>query len=363
MYEDTPQELVHDLFSEAVFGRHALGRPVIGTARRDLVRDEARALDVPPADVRGRQRRHRRRRQRRAQQADAHAAAGAEPAAAAGRRTTRPATAREGAAARPSLRQEGHGAVPRVRRCAGNRALRPAPLRGLDPRLDPRRLGVVAAVPGDPREARDGVLRLLVRVPVHGHRSRRRSTSARARRTSRPALEIAGEQLADIAAGNLRPDEIARAKENLKGRIMLSMESTSNRMSRLGQVARHRHRAAVVRADHRGDRGGRARGGLRARRVCCSRPSGCRSRGSGRASGSSARRCGGSIRPCSRALREARPQRPRRQGRARARTGARSSRDTSSSSWTPPRRWSTSPFRMRSKRTWPRGARTRHCPA
>src|SRR6476620_8296624 len=32
MYEDTPGELVHDLFSEAVFGSHALGRPVIGTA-------------------------------------------------------------------------------------------------------------------------------------------------------------------------------------------------------------------------------------------------------------------------------------------------------------------------------------------
>src|SRR5947208_11831270 len=32
MYDDTPQELVHDLFSEAVFGSHALGRPVIGTA-------------------------------------------------------------------------------------------------------------------------------------------------------------------------------------------------------------------------------------------------------------------------------------------------------------------------------------------
>src|SRR5436305_799070 len=32
MYEDTPPELVHDLFSEAVFGGHALGRPVIGTA-------------------------------------------------------------------------------------------------------------------------------------------------------------------------------------------------------------------------------------------------------------------------------------------------------------------------------------------
>src|SRR5204863_2908456 len=32
MYEDAPQELVHDLFSEAVFGAHPLGRPVIGTA-------------------------------------------------------------------------------------------------------------------------------------------------------------------------------------------------------------------------------------------------------------------------------------------------------------------------------------------
>src|SRR4051794_41982093 len=35
MYEDTPQELVHDLFSEAVFGNHPLGRPVIGT--RDVI--------------------------------------------------------------------------------------------------------------------------------------------------------------------------------------------------------------------------------------------------------------------------------------------------------------------------------------
>ena len=33
----------------------------------------------------------------------------------------------------------------------------------------------------------------------------------------------------------MRPDELARAKENLKGRILLSMESTSNRMSRLGK--------------------------------------------------------------------------------------------------------------------------------
>src|SRR5512142_1582112 len=32
MYEDAPQDLVHDLISEAVFGDHPLGRPVIGNA-------------------------------------------------------------------------------------------------------------------------------------------------------------------------------------------------------------------------------------------------------------------------------------------------------------------------------------------
>src|SRR5512133_638678 len=40
MYEDTPQELVHDLFSEAVFGDQPLGRPVIGT--RDVIASVSR---------------------------------------------------------------------------------------------------------------------------------------------------------------------------------------------------------------------------------------------------------------------------------------------------------------------------------
>src|SRR5439155_1580242 len=48
-------------------------------------------------------------------------------------------------------------------------------------------------------------------------------------------LEIAREQIGEIAEGKLRAEELERAKENLKGRIMLSMESTSNRMSRLGK--------------------------------------------------------------------------------------------------------------------------------
>jgi predicted Zn-dependent peptidase len=49
------------------------------------------------------------------------------------------------------------------------------------------------------------------------------------------ALAIAADQIADIAGGNLPGRELERAKENLKGRILLSMESTSTRMNRLGK--------------------------------------------------------------------------------------------------------------------------------
>jgi predicted Zn-dependent peptidase len=49
------------------------------------------------------------------------------------------------------------------------------------------------------------------------------------------ALAITAEQIADISGGNLPERELERAKENLKGRILLSMESTSARMNRLGK--------------------------------------------------------------------------------------------------------------------------------
>src|SRR5262249_60951401 len=49
------------------------------------------------------------------------------------------------------------------------------------------------------------------------------------------ALAITAEQIADIAAGNVADRELERAKENVKGRVLLSMESTSTHMNRLGQ--------------------------------------------------------------------------------------------------------------------------------
>jgi predicted Zn-dependent peptidase len=48
-------------------------------------------------------------------------------------------------------------------------------------------------------------------------------------------IRITADQLTRMGTGDISPDELDRAKENLKGRIMLSMESTSNRASRLGK--------------------------------------------------------------------------------------------------------------------------------
>ena len=48
-------------------------------------------------------------------------------------------------------------------------------------------------------------------------------------------LEIIAREVADIASGGVRKAELVRAKENLKGRIVLAMESTSSRMNRLGK--------------------------------------------------------------------------------------------------------------------------------
>jgi predicted Zn-dependent peptidase len=49
-------------------------------------------------------------------------------------------------------------------------------------------------------------------------------------------LAVIAAELEDVASGRLRPGELDRAKENLEGRLLLSLESTSNRMSRLGKA-------------------------------------------------------------------------------------------------------------------------------
>jgi predicted Zn-dependent peptidase len=234
MYEDTPQELVHDLFSEAVFGRHALGRPVIGTAEV-ISAVTRRVLSTY----------HR------------HMYAGGNVVIAAAGNLEHNKLVRMLQRAQRQQRPPAGG--PRVRR-----PLVKAPPPGLRfAKKDTEQYHVCVGAPGIARSDRRRFAASILDSILGGSASSRLFQEIREKRGMAysvysfasqytdtglvgvyigtreenllPCLEVTGEQLADIAAGNLRADEISRAKENLKGRIMLSMESTSNRMSRLGK--------------------------------------------------------------------------------------------------------------------------------
>ncbi|HEX6491475.1 MAG TPA: pitrilysin family protein [Gaiellaceae bacterium] len=236
MYEDQPQELVHDLIQEATFGSHPLGRPVIGTAaviasigRRSLT-SYHRAMYVPGNVV----------------------------VSAAGNVKHETLLRLLNRAQMKALRD------PRPRGPHVRRPLVKAPPPGLRfTRKDTEQYHVCLAAPGisrsDPRRFAasllDGILggsassRLFQEIrekrgmayAVYSFASQYTDTGqigvylGTREENLRECLEITIEQIAEIASGNLRPDELERAKENLKGRIMLSMESTSNRMSRLGK--------------------------------------------------------------------------------------------------------------------------------
>ena len=162
------------------------------------------------------------------------------------------------------------------------------------------------------------------------------------------ALAITAEQIADIAGGNLPASELERAKENLKGRILLSMESTSTRMNRLGKslitdselLSLDRIVAEIDAVEASvGLRAGRGAARVRAAVGRVHRPERGAVPRSARAH--HARR--------SRARRERPPQRPRAARSARCSVrGSRRPATRSSTRSPTPRRWSTSRARTRS---------------
>ncbi len=235
MYEDTPQELVHDLFSGAVFGDHPLGRPVIGTA--DVISSISRHMLAAY---------HR-----------SMYVGGNVVVAAAGNLEHNKLLRLLGAA----RKRKAEGPAKGVR-------VRPPLVKSPPPglrfhRKDTEQYNVCVGAPGISRSDRRRFAASLLDGILGGSASSRLFQEIREKRgmayavysftaqytdtglvgiylgtreeNLAPCLEIVAEQLADIAAGNLRDRELARAKENLKGRIMLSMESTSSRMSRLGK--------------------------------------------------------------------------------------------------------------------------------
>ncbi len=234
MVEDTPHDLVHDIAAEAVFGAHPLGRPVIG--RADVIETvSTRAL------------------------------AGYHRRAYAGPRVV--------LAAAGNLRHEHLVSLLRERGDgvhAGRRPLARKPVRRLPgpalrfQRKDTEQYHVCLGAPGiDRSDARRFAASILDAI-LGGSASSRLFQEIREKRgmaysvysylseysdagqvglyvgtreeNLAACLEIAVTELLDLAQGNVRADELSRAKENLKGRLLLSLESTSTRMTRLGKA-------------------------------------------------------------------------------------------------------------------------------
>jgi predicted Zn-dependent peptidase len=235
MYEDTPQELVHDLLSEAVFGGHPLGRPVIGTAEV-ISSVSRRSISSYHRSMFG---------------------AGNIVLAAAGNVDHQRLV---GLLAQAEAKQ--HDPPARGRRVRSP-LVKPPPPGVRFERKDTEQFHVCIAAPGIARSDRRRFAASLLDAIVGGSASSRLFQEIRENRGMAYAvysfasqytdtglvgfyvgtreenlaacLEIANAEIADIAAGNLRANELERAKENLKGRIVLSMESTAHRMSRLGK--------------------------------------------------------------------------------------------------------------------------------
>jgi predicted Zn-dependent peptidase len=232
MVEDTPHDLVHDIAAQAVFGTHPLGRPVIG--RAEVISSVSRRALAAY---------HRR----------AYAGERLVLAAAGNVRHDRLVELLE---ARNDTSADG-SLPPRkpVRRLPGP---------GLRfQRKDTEQYHVCLSAPGIARGDERRFAASILDAIVGGSASSRLFQEIREKRGMAysvysyasqysdagqigfyvgtreenlgACLEIAVAELGDLAAGNVRESELSRAKENLKGRMLLSLESTSNRMTRLGK--------------------------------------------------------------------------------------------------------------------------------
>ena len=232
MYEDDPQDIVFDVLGRAVYGEHPLGRPIIGRAPviRDTPVEEIAAFHARryrPGSI-------------------VIAAAGSvdhdqivelatQHARAARRRPRAAAAAGAGhAALDAAVPAQGHRAGPRLPRRHRAAAPRRPPLRAARARRHLRRAVLVAAVPGRARGARARLLRLLVHRPVHRHGRDRALRRHAARQPRRGDGDRRRRSSTACASEGVTEEELKRARENVKARIVLGLESAGARMSRLG---------------------------------------------------------------------------------------------------------------------------------
>src|SRR5436305_5382484 len=233
MYEDEPSDKVHDVLAEAVFGDHPLGRPVIG--RAEVI------ANVPVPEI--------------ASYHDERYA------------PSNLVLAADGNVDHDKLvelaRTASEAGLPAAN---GKRELVAAP-RHAEPRMcffqkQTEQFHVTLGAPGIQRgDDRRFALRVLDTI-LGGSTSSRLFQEVREKRGlaysvysyssqyldsgqigmyvgTRPdnvgqALEVIGDELRTLAADGVADDELERAKENVKGRTVLSMESMLARMNRLG---------------------------------------------------------------------------------------------------------------------------------
>ena len=234
MVEDTPQDLVHDLAAEAVFGSHPLGRPVIGTAdvistvSRRALAGYHRAIYV------GQQHRARGGRQRRPRRLAGSSTATLEAAIPDAPGLVRKPARRDAAA--PSVRFQRKD-TEQYHVCLARPASRASTSAG-----SPRRSWTRSSA----ARRRRGSSRRSARSA--GWRTRSTRYASQYADTGQigvyvgtrednlaECLEIAVAELSRHRRRQRASRRARRAKENLKGRILLSLESTSARMTRLGK--------------------------------------------------------------------------------------------------------------------------------
>ena len=238
VHEDTPDDLIHDLFTETLWPSHPLGRPVLGTKRsikaatRDQVHRFYRRHYVPGnvVVVGAGSLRH-----------DALVDLVAEHLDAGTVRRRGPSAWNVRAAGDPP-RASGRTLVRRrdteqAHICVGTNGL---------PRTDPDRFafGVANAALGggmssrlfqEIREKRGLAYSAYSYHSMYAEAGMFCAYAGTTPARAKEVLSIIRGELGDVAANGLTPAEFARAKGHMKGSLVLSMEDPSGRMSRLGK--------------------------------------------------------------------------------------------------------------------------------
>jgi predicted Zn-dependent peptidase len=232
MVDDNPQELVHDVLGEAVFGGHPLGRPVIG--RADVISSVTRrtlgahhrtmyATDNVVLAVAGNITHDR------AHELLEERLPASTPA---GRRTRKPFSRAPAPGLRFVRKQTEQYHV-----CLGA----PGISRRDDRRFAASLLDSIVGGSASSRLFQEIREKRGMAYSVYSFASQYSDAGqiglyvGTREENLVECMEIVARELTDVAAGNVRPGELERAKENLKGRMLLSLESTANRMSRLGK--------------------------------------------------------------------------------------------------------------------------------